>query len=82
MTGMSVRELFERAGSQLQLKPIITMNAGKAGLERVRTRKKAEERLLQMVEDLGPLEQLGIRLSEVQKAKDDFDPEQLNKIVD
>ncbi len=47
-------------GSLLQLKPIITMNAGEPGLERVRTRKAAEARLLQMVEDLGPLEHLAV----------------------
>lgn len=52
--------LQAQMGSLLQLKPIITMNAGETGLERVRTRKKAEERLLQMVESLGPLEQLAV----------------------
>lgn len=35
-----------------------------------------------LVEVMAQLEQLGVHLSEVQKAKDDFDPEQLNKIVD
>lgn len=47
-------------GSLLQLKPIITMNAGEPGLERVRTRKAAQARLLQMVEALGSLEQLAV----------------------
>jgi serine O-acetyltransferase len=31
---------------------------------------------------MAQLEQLGVKLSEAQKAGDDFDPEQLNKIVD
>jgi len=35
-----------------------------------------------LTEVMGQLEQLGVKLSEAQKAKDDFDPEQLNKIVD
>lgn len=35
-----------------------------------------------LTEAMAQLEQLGVKLSEAQKAKDDFDPEQLNKIVD
>jgi serine O-acetyltransferase len=35
-----------------------------------------------LAEVMSQLEQLGVKLSEAQKAKDDFDPEQLNKIVD
>lgn len=35
-----------------------------------------------LAEVMAQLEQLGVQLSEAQKAKDDFDPEQLNKIVD
>ncbi len=35
-----------------------------------------------LAEVMAQLEQLGIKLSEAQKAKDDFNPEQLNKIVD
>jgi serine O-acetyltransferase len=35
-----------------------------------------------LAEVMSQLEHLGVRLSETQKAKDDFDPEQLNKIVD
>ena len=35
-----------------------------------------------LTEVMAQLEQLGVQLSEAQKAKDDFDPEQLNKIVD
>ena len=35
-----------------------------------------------LAEVMAQLERLGIKLSEAQMAKDDFDPEQLNKIVD
>lgn len=35
-----------------------------------------------LAEVMSQLEQLGVQLSETQKAKDDFNPEQLNKIVD
>ncbi len=35
-----------------------------------------------LTEVMAQLEQLGVKLSAAQKAKDDFDPEQLNKIVD
>ncbi len=35
-----------------------------------------------LTEVMAQLEQLGVHLSETQKAKDDFDPDQLNKIVD
>lgn len=35
-----------------------------------------------LAEVLAQLEQMGVKLSEAQKSKDDFDPEHLNKIVD
>lgn len=35
-----------------------------------------------LAEVMAQLEQLGVKLSEAQKTKDDFNPEQLNKIVD
>jgi serine O-acetyltransferase len=35
-----------------------------------------------LAEVMAQLEQMGVKLSEVQKSKDDFDPEHLNKIVD
>ena len=45
-------------GSVLQLKPILTMNAGEFEMERVRTRNRALERVIELVEALGPLEKL------------------------
>ena len=47
-------------GTLLQLKPIITMDNGQPGTERVRTRERATKRLLEMLQELGPLERLAI----------------------
>jgi len=45
-------------GAALRIKPILRMNAGQVGMERVRTRSRSIERVLAMVEALGPLEDL------------------------
>ena len=47
-------------GTLLQIKPILTMYAGKPGSERVRTRDRATKRLLEMLHDVGPIERLAI----------------------
>ena len=47
-------------GTMLQLKPIVTMFDGKAGAERVRTRERATQRLLEMLHDVGDLERIAI----------------------
>ncbi len=47
-------------GSMLQIKPILTMNRGEPGMERVRTRNGATARLIEMVRHLGPLEELAL----------------------
>ena len=47
-------------GSVLQLKPILTMQNGQPGSERVRTNHKAEARLLKMLEELQPIEQFSL----------------------
>lgn len=47
-------------GTLLQIKPIMTMYAGKPGNERVRTRKHATMRLIEMLAAIGPLERLAI----------------------
>lgn len=47
-------------GSLLQLKPIIKMHDGEVGIERVRTRTKSVERLIDLVQELGPLEELSL----------------------
>ena len=47
-------------GSLLQLKPILTMKNGKPGSERVRTAKKAEARLIKMLEEHQPIERFAL----------------------
>lgn len=47
-------------GTLLQLKPIVTMYDGKAGAERVRTRERATQRLLEMLHDVGNVERIAI----------------------
>ncbi len=44
----------------LQIKPILTMHNGKPGTERVRTRERATQRLIEMLAAIGPLERLAI----------------------
>ncbi len=47
-------------GSLLQLKPILTMHHGKPGSERVRTRERALQRVLEMLREAGVLERVAI----------------------
>ncbi|MFM8424332.1 MAG: DegV family protein, partial [Chloroflexota bacterium] len=47
-------------GSLLQLKPILTMQNGLPGSERVRTSHKAEARLLKMLEERQPIEHFSL----------------------
>lgn len=47
-------------GSVLQVKPILTMHAGRIEMERVRTRGRAIDRVVELVSDLGPLDDLTI----------------------
>ncbi len=47
-------------GELLQLKPILTMRAGKPGAERVRTRERATQRLLEMLRAVGAIERVAI----------------------
>lgn len=47
-------------GSLLQLKPILTMQNGLPGSERVRTTRKAEARLLKMLEEHQPIEHFSL----------------------
>lgn len=46
--------------SVLQIKPLLKMNAGNYDMERVRTNNGATQRLLDLTEALGPLEQLAV----------------------
>ncbi|MEJ2561805.1 MAG: DegV family protein, partial [Anaerolineales bacterium] len=47
-------------GSLLQLKPILTMKLGQPGSERVRTKARAEARLIQMLEESQPIERFAL----------------------
>ena len=47
-------------GAILQLKPILTMHAGNPGTERVRTRERATQRLLDMLRAVAPFERVAI----------------------
>ncbi|MBN2394757.1 MAG: DegV family protein [Anaerolineae bacterium] len=47
-------------GSLLQLKPIMTMHAGKPGSEKVRTHERAIQRVLEMLREAGVLERVAI----------------------
>lgn len=47
-------------GALLQIKPILTMHNGKPGTERVRTRERATQRLMEMLHRVGSLERLAI----------------------
>jgi DegV family protein with EDD domain len=52
--------LIANFGTLLQLKPIMTMYEGKPGSERVRTRERAMQRLLEMLRAVGALERVAI----------------------
>lgn len=45
-------------GAALRIKPVLKMNAGEIEMERVRTRRRAMERVVELVEALGPLQDL------------------------
>jgi DegV family protein with EDD domain len=47
-------------GSLLQIKPLLTMNRGEPGAEKVRTKERAIQRLIQLVKDVGPLERIDL----------------------
>lgn len=47
-------------GTLLKVKPILTMHRGKPGSERVRTRERAMQRLVEMLSAAGPLERVAI----------------------
>ena len=46
--------------SVLSIKPLLKMHGGEMDMERVRTRRKSIRRLMELVSDLGPLEQLAL----------------------
>jgi DegV family protein with EDD domain len=62
-----------RLGSVLKIKPILIMHDGEPTGERVRTRERALERLIEFVNELGPLEELAlVHTNAAQEAKELF----------
>ncbi len=55
-----VNHLVANIGDLLKIKPLLIMNDGVASSERVRTQQGAYERLIQLVRELGPVEQLAL----------------------
>jgi DegV family protein with EDD domain len=55
-----VSRLQSGLATLLKIKPLIKMHNGELTLERVRTTNKALERLISLVSDLGPLDQLAV----------------------
>lgn len=47
-------------GTLLQVKPILTMHAGNPGAERVRTKERSINRLIELVEELGPNQKVAL----------------------
>lgn len=58
--GGRMNSVMASLGSLLQIKPILTMHAGNPGAERVRTKERALQRLIEMTAELGELEQLAL----------------------
>jgi DegV family protein with EDD domain len=59
-------------GSILQLKPILTMKMGQPGSERVRTKEKAEARLIQMLEEFHPIDRFALVHTNAPKEAEEF----------
>ena len=55
-----VTQLQAGLGSLLRIKPLLKMHGGQIAMERTRTRRRAIERLINLVSDLGPLEELTV----------------------
>jgi len=55
-----VSQLQYGLGALLNIKPVLKMHDGEMAMERVRTRRRSVERLISLVSDLGPLEELAL----------------------
>lgn len=49
-----------KIGGLLKIKPLLTMHDGEPGVQQVRTTRRATQRLLDILEDLAPLEELAL----------------------
>ncbi|MBN1668890.1 MAG: DegV family protein [Anaerolineales bacterium] len=61
-----------RLGNLLRIKPLLKMNRGEPTAERVRTQKRALDRLVQLVTALGPLEQLALVHTNARQTADEL----------
>jgi DegV family protein with EDD domain len=55
-----VSDFQNSLGTLLQIKPLLKMHNGEAESEKIRTRKKAIERLIELVIEVGPIEKLAL----------------------
>jgi len=55
-----VPHLLARLGSWLNILPLLKVHCGEIGMDLVRTRGRGVERVIRLVEGLGPLERLGV----------------------
>lgn len=58
--GGRMNAFMANLGSLLQVKPILTMHAGTPGAERVRTKERSINRLIEMVEEFGPIHKVAL----------------------
>jgi DegV family protein with EDD domain len=58
--GGRMNAFMANLGSLLQVKPILTMHAGTPGAERVRTKERSINRLIEMVEEFGPIQKVAL----------------------
>jgi len=49
-----------RLGNVLRIKPLLKMHNGDAQIEKVRTGRRAVDRMIELVKNLGPLEELAL----------------------
>lgn len=75
-------------GTLLRIKPLLTVHNGEMTMERVRTRRRAEERLLDLLKDLQPVEKLALvharapeRVERLQRQIQHFLPEQNQPLI-
>ncbi|RPH60837.1 MAG: DegV family protein [Chloroflexi bacterium] len=62
--------VVSRLGKLLRIKPLLKMNSGKPTAERVRTSRRAEQRLIELLTELAPLEKIAlVHASATQKAE-------------
>ncbi len=67
-----LNRIMSGIGSILQLKPILTMKLGQPRSERVRTKERAEARLVQMLQEFQPIERFALVHTNAPKEAEEF----------